>query len=140
MSEFNAVALNEADFEAPTTVVEETVTKAKYDEDTTRLRNAYEYASNQRKGLEENIESVREYLIENLDGIGEDYANAIASLLDVELTTEYVVTFNITWTANVTAMTEDDARSMAEETGFSMDSGDYDYDSYDIDSIEVEAA
>ena len=61
-----------------------------------------------------NIESVKEYLIENYDEL-EDHANQIATMLDIELTreVEYSVSMSATVTITV-AMGEDDIDSVYE--------------------------
>jgi hypothetical protein len=58
-----------------------------------------------------NIDSVKEYLLENYDELG-DHADQIASLLDIELTREVEYTVTMTATVTVTVQPGDDAESL----------------------------
>lgn len=58
-----------------------------------------------------NIESVKEYLLENYEDLG-DHADAIATLLDIELTREVEYTVTMTATVTVTVTPGDDAESL----------------------------
>lgn len=62
-----------------------------------------------------NIESVKEYLIENYDELG-GHADSIAELLDIELTQEVEYTVTMTATVTVTIKPGDDADSLISDS------------------------
>ena len=82
-----------------------------------------------------NIESVKEYLIENYDEL-EDHANQIATMLDIELTreVEYSVTMSATVTITV-AMGEDAEDLINDSLYIDSTTGTISVDNYDIDSV-----
>jgi hypothetical protein len=79
--------------------------------DLRRLESFRSIANNQTS----NIESVKEYLIENYDELG-GHADSIAELLDIELTREVEYTVTMTATVTVTIKPGDDADSLISDS------------------------
>ena len=82
-----------------------------------------------------NIESVKNYLIENYDDLGH-HADEIATLLDIELERE--VTYSISMSATVTVtvkMGEDPEDLIAENLYIDSSDGHINIDDYNVDTV-----
>ena len=82
-----------------------------------------------------NIESVKNYLIENYDDLGH-HADEIATLLDIELERE--VTYSISMSATVTVtvkMGEDPEDLIAENLYIDSSDGNINIDDYNVDTV-----
>lgn len=80
-----------------------------------------------------NIESVKEYLIDNYDDLG-NHADEIATLLDIELTREVEYTVTMTATVTVTVTPGDDAESLISDNLYiESNSGSISVDDYTVD-------
>lgn len=80
-----------------------------------------------------NIDSVKEYLLDNYDELG-DHADQIASLLDIELTREVEYTVTMTATVTVTVSPGDDAESIISDNLYiDSNSGSISVDDYEVD-------
>jgi len=82
-----------------------------------------------------NIESVKEYLIENYEDL-EDHANTIATMLDIELTREVEYSVSMTATVTVTVAMGEDAEDLITENLY-IDSSDsnINIDDYNVDTV-----
>ena len=79
------------------------------------------------------IESVKEYLLDNYDELG-DHADQIASLLDIELTREVEYTVTMSATVTVTVSPGDDAESIISDNLYiDSNSGYISVDDYEVD-------
>jgi len=76
-----------------------------------------------------NIESVKEYLIDNYEDMG-SHASEIATLLDIELTRDVTYTVSMTATVTVTCSPDDDAESLID-----ANSNYINVDEYEVDYI-----
>ena len=82
-----------------------------------------------------NIESVKEYLIENYDDLG-DHADAIATLLDIELSSEVEYSVSMTVTVTVTVAPGDDAESLISRNLYvESNDGNISVDDYEVDYV-----
>jgi hypothetical protein len=82
-----------------------------------------------------NIESVKEYLIDNYDDMG-SHAGEIATLLDIELTRDVTYTVSMTATVTVTCSPDDDAESLITDALFIDANSNYiNVDEYEVDYI-----
>jgi hypothetical protein len=80
-----------------------------------------------------NIESVKEYLLENYDDLTH-HADEIASLLDIELTREVTYTVSMTATVTVTCSPGDDAESLINDAIYIDANSNYiNVDDYEVD-------
>lgn len=83
----------------------------------------------------DNIESVKEYLIDNYDDMG-SHATEIATLLDIELTRDVTYTVSMTATVTLTCSPDDDAESLITDALFiEGNSGSINVDEYVVDYI-----
>ena len=79
------------------------------------------------------IESVKEYLLDNYDDLG-NHADEIASLLDIELTREVEYSVTMTATVTVTVAPGDDAESIISDNLYiDSNSGSISVDDYEVD-------
>ena len=80
-----------------------------------------------------NIDSVKEYLLENYEDLG-NHADEIASLLDIELTREVEYTVTMTATVTVTVAPGDDAESLISDNLYiDSNNGNISVDDYEVD-------
>jgi len=80
-----------------------------------------------------NIDSVKEYLLDNYDDLG-NHADEIASLLDIELTREVEYTVSMTATVTITLSPGDDADSiLADNLYIDSNTGTISVDDYNVD-------
>ena len=94
-----------------------------------RLESYRSIANNQTS----NIESVKEYLLDNYDDLGH-HADEIASLLDIELTREVEYTVTMTATVTVTMAPGDDAESLISDNLYiESNNGNISVDDYTVD-------
>jgi len=82
-----------------------------------------------------NIESVKEYLIENYDDLG-DHADELATLLDIELEREVTYSISMSATVTVTVKMGEDAEDLITENLY-IDSSDsnINIDDYNVDTV-----
>jgi hypothetical protein len=82
-----------------------------------------------------NIESVKEYLIDNYEDMG-SHASEIATLLDIELTRDVTYTVSMTATVTVTCSPDDDAESLITDALYiDANGGSINVDQYEVDYI-----
>jgi len=82
-----------------------------------------------------NIESVKEYLIDNYEDMG-SHASEIATLLDIELTRDVTYTVSMTATVTVTCSPDDDAESLITDALYIDANSNYiNVDEYEVDYI-----
>lgn len=82
-----------------------------------------------------NIESVKEYLIENYDEL-EDHADQIATMLDIELTREVEYSVSMSATVTITVAMGEDAEDIINDSLYiDSNTGTISVDNYDIDSV-----
>ena len=94
------------------------------------LRDSYSQMVTRR---DNSIESVREYLIDNYDDM-EMHADAIAELLDIELTREVEYTVTLSATVTVTVKPGDDAEQIISENLYvDSNGGSVSVDDYEVD-------
>lgn len=111
----------------PSDYVEKSALDLNYD--LRRLESFRSIANNQTS----NIESVKEYLIDNYDEL-EGHADSIAELLDIELTREVQYSVSMSVTVTVSVKPNDDVDSILADNLF-VDSnhGDITVDDYTVD-------
>ena len=82
-----------------------------------------------------NIESVKEYLIENYDDLGH-HADELATLLDIELEREVTYSISMSATVTVTVKMGEDAEDLITENLY-IDSSDsnINIDDYNVDTV-----
>ena len=87
--------------------------------------------------LENQIEKVRDHLIENYDVLG-DHADEIAELLDIELTNEVTVDVNVTFSVTMTLPVGIEADDVdGHDFSFDITSDNSDYEVQDYDTFVV---
>ena len=87
--------------------------------------------------LKSKLESVREYLLEAYEDMG-DHAQEIADLLDVELVKEVSVTVTVEYTLELALKPNEDIQEVIDNLSFSISHGDEvtDYTEGDVDWTE----
>ena len=86
-------------------------------------------------------DKLKDYLVENFDEIGEEYANEIANIMGIELSKSVDVEFNVTIKATVSMPVNKDVSDISVydfDIEISSNVNDYEIESYDadIDSID----
>ena len=82
-----------------------------------------------------NIESVKNYLIENYEELG-THADEIATLLDIELSSEVEYSVSMTVTVTVTVAPGDDAESLISRNLYvESNDGNISVDDYEVDYV-----
>jgi hypothetical protein len=108
------------------------------DKITTTFRNQKQLA-NIRDRHENNVEKVREYLIENYEELG-DHADAIAKLLSIELSTELTVEMTVSIKATIAVpigTTVYDLSTYDFDVTVESNESDYEIQDYDADVEDI---
>lgn len=103
----------------------------------TSLKNNESRITQRLSKLDSQIESVREYLVENYDEL-EEHADEIARILGIQLTNEVVIDVNVTFSVTMTLPIGIEADSVdGSDFSFSLESENSDYEVQDYDSFVV---
>ena len=86
-------------------------------------------------------DKLKDYLVENFEDIGEEYANEIANIMGIELSKSVEVEFNVTIKATITIPVNEEVSDLSTydfDVEISSNSNDYEIEQFDadIDSID----
>ncbi len=90
---------------------------------------------------ESSHDKAKDYLVENFEDIGEDYAKELASILNIDLSKEVEVEFTVTIKATVTMPVNEEVSDLSTydfDVEISSNNNDYEIEQFDadIDSID----
>jgi hypothetical protein len=86
-------------------------------------------------------DKLKDYLVENFEDIGEEYANEIANIMGIELSKSVEVEFNVTIKATITIPVNEEVSDLSTydfDVEISSNNNDYEIEEFDadIDSID----
>lgn len=87
-----------------------------------------EYLNGVYNTLRDKVQSVKDYLMENYEDMGEDHAKEIAELLGLELTKTVKYEVNVTFEIETEVPFDYDSDDFEGDLSFSVDHGEFDLD------------